>query len=133
MKDGNNIEYVYAADGTRLKATRNTKLSAGRYSSRDRYYRGNLIFMRSNDKLPYTVFVPGGYYFYESSDEAFYLSLYVQDYQGYNRAELGTRPPYIAYTKAWNNIVGKTLNSWFSSGSMSKTTQTIVWTEKIVL
>ena len=26
MKDGNNIEYVYAADGTRLKATHNTKL-----------------------------------------------------------------------------------------------------------
>ncbi len=88
MKDGNNIEYVYAADGTRLKATHNTKLSAGRYSSRDRYYRGNLIFVRSNDKLPYTVLVPGGYYFYESADEAFYLSLYVQDYQGNNRAEL---------------------------------------------
>ncbi len=88
MKDGNNIEYVYAADGTRLKATHNTKLSAGRYSSRDRYYRGNLIFVRSNDKLPYTVLVPGGYYFYESADEAFYLSLYVQDYQGNIRAEL---------------------------------------------
>ncbi|MBQ7238557.1 MAG: hypothetical protein IJS20_07180 [Bacteroidales bacterium] len=88
MQDGNNIEYVYAADGTRLKATHNTKLSAGRYSSRDRYYRGNLIFVRSNDKLPYTVLVPGGYYFYESADEAFYLSLYVQDYQGNNRAEL---------------------------------------------
>ena len=60
MKDGNNIEYVYAADGTRLKVTHNTKLSAGRYSNRDRYYRGNLIFVRSNDKLPYTVLVPGG-------------------------------------------------------------------------
>ncbi len=47
--------------------------------------------------------------------------------------ESGTRPPIIGYTSAWKNTVGRSLNNYFSSGAMSKTTQQFVWTEKIEL
>lgn len=45
--------------------------------------------------------------------------------------ESGFRPPVIGYTDAWKNSVGKAINNQFSSGPMSKTTQTVEWTETI--
>ena len=41
------------------------------------------------------------------------------------------RPPVLGYTEAWKNTVGATLNDSNSSGAMSKTTQTVEWTETI--
>lgn len=45
----------------------------------------------------------------------------------------GTRPPVMGYTSLWQNTVGKGLNNSFSTGPVSKTTQTLVWTEKITI
>ncbi|MGN6713893.1 RHS repeat-associated core domain-containing protein, partial [Anaerocolumna jejuensis] len=45
--------------------------------------------------------------------------------------ESATHPPVIGYTKWWSNNIGKPLNNFFSSGAMSKTTQTVQWTETI--
>lgn len=42
-----------------------------------------------------------------------------------------THPPVIGYTNWWNNNIGKPLDNLFSSGPMSKTTQTFTWTETI--
>ncbi|MCE2733329.1 MAG: RHS repeat-associated core domain-containing protein [Flammeovirgaceae bacterium] len=41
------------------------------------------------------------------------------------------RPPVLGYTDAWQSTVGSWLNSQFSSGPMSTTSQTIRWTETI--
>lgn len=43
----------------------------------------------------------------------------------------GTRPPIIGYQDWWKNSVGQFLNNAFSSGPMSKTTQTFIWTETL--
>jgi len=43
------------------------------------------------------------------------------------------RPPIIGYYEWWKNGVGKKLNEAFSSGPMSPTAQTFIWTEKIQL
>ena len=85
MKDGNYIEYVYAADGTRLKATHNWKIAPKKYSSNERYYYGNLIFDGTNLRTPYTVLFPGGFYMFEGASQIYIQHLYVQDYQGNNR------------------------------------------------
>ena len=85
MKDGNYIEYVYAADGTRLKATHNWKIAKKKYSSNGRYYSGNLIFNGNNLRTPYTVLFPGGFYMFEGASQIYLQHLYVQDYQGNNR------------------------------------------------
>jgi hypothetical protein len=45
--------------------------------------------------------------------------------------ESATHPPIIGYTQWWSNNIGKPLNNFFSSGAMSKTTQTAEWTETI--
>gem|GEM_PF-1686753 len=45
--------------------------------------------------------------------------------------ESGLRPPVIGYTSAWKNTVGKVLNGAFSSGPLSRTTQSVEWTETI--
>ena len=45
--------------------------------------------------------------------------------------ESATHPPVIGYTQFWSNNIGKPLNNFFSSGAMSKTTQTADWTETI--
>jgi hypothetical protein len=42
-----------------------------------------------------------------------------------------THPPVIGYTKWWNNNIGTPLNNALQSGPMSKTTQTVEWTETI--
>ncbi len=42
-----------------------------------------------------------------------------------------TRPPVIGYQNWYKNTIGKTLNEQFSSGPLSKTTQTVEWTETI--
>jgi hypothetical protein len=44
-----------------------------------------------------------------------------------------THPPVIGYTQWWGNNIGNPLNSYFSSGPMSATTQTFKWTETITL
>ena len=41
------------------------------------------------------------------------------------------RPPVLGYLSIWKNTVGSTLNSIFSSGPASKTTQKLIWSEKI--
>ena len=41
------------------------------------------------------------------------------------------RPPVIGYTDFWNKNVGSRLNSTLSGGPMSKTRQTVEWTETI--
>ena len=43
------------------------------------------------------------------------------------------RPPVLGYFSIWKNTVGSTLNSIFSSGPASETTQTLIWTEKILI
>ena len=40
-----------------------------------------------------------------------------------------SRPPVLGYTKAWKNTAGTWINNQFSSGPMSKTSQTFKWTE----
>jgi hypothetical protein len=45
--------------------------------------------------------------------------------------ESATHPPVIGYTHWWSNNVGKPLNNFFSSGPLSKTTQTFDWNETI--
>ncbi|MDR3711306.1 MAG: RHS repeat-associated core domain-containing protein [Puia sp.] len=45
--------------------------------------------------------------------------------------ESATHPPVIGYTQWWSNNIGKPLDNAFSSGAMSKTTQTADWTETI--
>jgi hypothetical protein len=42
-----------------------------------------------------------------------------------------TRPPVIGYYSWWQNSVGAWINSSFSSGPMSPTTQTFRWTETV--
>ena len=42
-----------------------------------------------------------------------------------------TRPPVIGYQSWWQNSVGRRLNNAFSTGPMSPTTQTFLWTEFI--
>jgi hypothetical protein len=42
-----------------------------------------------------------------------------------------TRPPVIGYYSWWQNSVGSWINSSFSSGPMSPTTQTFNWTETV--
>ena len=115
MTDGNLVEYVYAADGTRLKATHVTKKSRDKYYRREKYYRGKMIFDDILTRLPRTVLVPGGYYFYESADDAFVLSIYVQDYQGNNRAELYEGNNFFEQTHyyPYGGIIGD-LSSAFS-------------------
>ncbi len=43
------------------------------------------------------------------------------------------RPPVIGYYPIWKNTVGKALNSAFSTGPASQTTQTLEWTAKITI
>jgi hypothetical protein len=45
--------------------------------------------------------------------------------------ESATHPPVIGYTEAWKNNIGTPLNKIFSTGPMSKTTQSVDWTETI--
>jgi RHS repeat-associated protein len=45
--------------------------------------------------------------------------------------ESATHPPVIGYTPWWSNNVGTPLNNYFSSGPLSKTTQTFDWNETI--
>jgi hypothetical protein len=45
--------------------------------------------------------------------------------------ESATHPPVIGYTQWWSKNVGQPLNQYFSSGALSKTTQTVEWTETI--
>ena len=45
--------------------------------------------------------------------------------------ESATHPPVIGYTSWWSNNIGQPLNNYFSSGAMSKTTQTAEWTETV--
>ena len=45
--------------------------------------------------------------------------------------ESATHPPVIGYTQWWQNNVGTPLNNYFSSGPLSKTTQTFDWNETI--
>jgi hypothetical protein len=42
-----------------------------------------------------------------------------------------TRPPVLGYYSWWQNSVGSWINSSFSSGPMSPTTQTFRWTETV--
>ena len=42
-----------------------------------------------------------------------------------------THVPVLGYLPAWNKYVGTPLNNYFSTGAMSKTTQTVDWTETI--
>jgi RHS repeat-associated protein len=51
--------------------------------------------------------------------------------ENYSTAASGFRPPVLGYTEIWKNTVGKQLNETFSSGPMSKTKQTVEWTETI--
>ncbi len=46
-------------------------------------------------------------------------------------AASGFRPPVVGYTNWWKNNVGNHINNAFSSGPMSRTTQTVEWTETI--
>jgi hypothetical protein len=46
-------------------------------------------------------------------------------------AASGTRPPVLGYTEWWQNNIAPFINDWFSSGGMSKTTQTFRWTENV--
>jgi hypothetical protein len=41
------------------------------------------------------------------------------------------RPPIIGYWPVWQKYIGPLINKQFSSGPMSKTTQTFIWTEYI--
>ncbi len=45
--------------------------------------------------------------------------------------ESATHPPVVGYTPWWSNNIGKPLNQFFSSGSLSKTTQDFDWIETI--
>jgi RHS repeat-associated protein len=45
--------------------------------------------------------------------------------------ESATHPPVIGYTQWWTNNIGRPLNNYFSSGPLSKTTQTFDWNETI--
>lgn len=45
--------------------------------------------------------------------------------------ESATHPPVIGYTTWWSNNIGKPVNNFFSTGALSKTTQTFQWTETI--
>lgn len=45
--------------------------------------------------------------------------------------ESATHPPVIGYTQWWSDNIGQPLNDAFSTGPMSKTTQTFQWTETI--
>lgn len=45
--------------------------------------------------------------------------------------ESATHPPVIGYTEFWSKNIGTPLNNYFSTGAMSKTTQTVEWTETI--
>jgi len=47
--------------------------------------------------------------------------------------ESATHPPVIGYTPGWSTYIGQPLNNFFSSGPLSRTTQTFNWTEKIRL
>ncbi len=51
----------------------------------------------------------------------------------YSTIQSGLRPPVIGYTQAWIDNIGNPLNSYFSSGPMSTTSQTFKWTETITL
>ncbi len=44
-----------------------------------------------------------------------------------------SRPPVIGYEPWWQNSVGAAINSYFSTGWGSKTTQSFIWTETIKL
>ncbi|HQK02574.1 MAG TPA: RHS repeat-associated core domain-containing protein [Verrucomicrobiota bacterium] len=46
-------------------------------------------------------------------------------------AASGTRPPVLGYTEWWQNNIAPFINDWFSSGGMSKTTQTFRRTENV--
>ena len=46
--------------------------------------------------------------------------------------ESATHPPVIGYTEVWKKYIGTPLNNYFSTGPMSKTTQTVDWTETII-
>jgi hypothetical protein len=45
--------------------------------------------------------------------------------------ESGTRPPVFGYTEFWRNTAGKSMNSFFETGPMSKTTQIFQWEETL--
>jgi hypothetical protein len=47
--------------------------------------------------------------------------------------ESATHPPVISYTPGWSTYIGQPLNNFFSSGPLSRTTQTFNWTETIRL
>jgi hypothetical protein len=49
----------------------------------------------------------------------------------YSTIESATHPPVIGYTEVWRENIGTPLNKYFSTGAMSKTTQTVDWTETI--
>jgi len=46
-------------------------------------------------------------------------------------AASGTRPPVLGYTQWYQTHIAPFINAWFSSGGMSKTTQTFRWTENV--
>ena len=45
--------------------------------------------------------------------------------------ESATHPPVLGYFPIWGEVIGEPLNEFFSSGPLSKTTQTFEWTETI--
>lgn len=44
-----------------------------------------------------------------------------------------SRPPVLGYMSFWQKTVGQSINNYFSTRAGSRTTQRIVWTEKINL
>jgi RHS repeat-associated protein len=85
MASGDYIEYVYAPDGTKLKASHYTKRTNNTYSCQNTFYRGNMIYEYGANGYPDKILFPGGYYFYVSADDMMMRDYYVQDYQGNNR------------------------------------------------
>ncbi|GAB2972621.1 hypothetical protein GCM10027049_03090 [Mucilaginibacter puniceus] len=47
--------------------------------------------------------------------------------------ESALHPPVIGYLPGWSTYIGQPLNNFFSSGPLSQTTQTFIWTETIKL
>ena len=89
MRNGNSVEYVYAADGRKLRAVHSTpkRVKVGNHVVQKTIktktdYINNYIF--ENDK-PVMFLFNGGYYSFDSEGNMDGCHLYVQDYQGNNR------------------------------------------------
>src|SRR5213593_2763303 len=57
----------------------------------------------------------------------------VVHFRVYNTSTIqsATHPPVIGYTRWWSDYIGNPLNNIFSSGPMSKTSQTFDWDENL--